>query len=62
MDGFRNVTVNSSSLDAELPGLEFFTKYEIRILGFTVVGDGNISEPVFCLTDESGKVSLFSSS
>ena len=57
MDDFHNVTLNSSSLDVEITGLEFFTKYELRILGFTIIGDGNVSEPVFCVTDESGNVS-----
>lgn len=58
MNGFRNVTVNSSLLNAEITGLEFFTKYELRVLAFTVIGDGNISDPVFCMTDESGNIAI----
>ena len=54
MDAFQNVTVNSTHLDAEITSLEFYTEYELRIVGFTKVGDGNVSEPVFCFTDESG--------
>ena len=57
--GFDNVTLNSSSFNVEITGLEFFTKYEIRLLGFTIAGDGNMSEPLFCLTDESGNVYIF---
>lgn len=58
-EGFSNVTVNVNFLEAEIKGLEFFTKYEIRVLAFTIVGDGNISQPVFCLTDEDGKLILY---
>ena len=58
MDGFRNVTVNSGILDVEITGLEFFTQYEIRVLGFTIIGDGNVSNPVFCMTDEDGNMTI----
>lgn len=53
---FRNLTVNSTTLSVELESLEFFTKYELRLLAFTIVGDGNISEPVYGMTDEDGKL------
>ena len=54
MDAFQNITVNSTYLDAEITSLEVYTEYELRIVGFTIIGDGNVSEPVFCFTDESG--------
>ena len=57
--GFDNVTLNSTSFHVEITGLEFFTKYEIRLFGFTIAGDGNMSEPLFCVTDESGSVCIF---
>ena len=57
--GFDNVTLNSTSFHVEITGLDFFTKYEIRLLGFTIAGDGNVSEPLFCVTDESGNVYIF---
>ena len=57
--GFDNVTLNSTSFHVEITSLEFFTKYEIRLFGFTIAGDGNMSEPLFCVTDESGNVYLF---
>ena len=60
MDAFRNITVNSTYLDAEITSLEVYTEYELRIVGFTIIGDGNVSEPVFCFTDESGNVSVLS--
>lgn len=54
MDVFQNITVNSTYLDAEITSLEVYTEYELRITGFTIIGDGNVSESVFCFTDESG--------
>ncbi|XP_074627543.1 uncharacterized protein LOC141885641 [Acropora palmata] len=51
--GFDNVTLNSSSFHVEITDLEFFTKYEIRLFGFTIAGDGSMSESLFCVTDES---------
>ena len=54
MDAFQNITVNSTYLDAEITSLEVYTEYELRIVGLTIIGDGNVSEPVFCFTDESG--------
>ena len=58
IDDFSNLTVNSSVFDVEINSLEFFTTYELRVLAFTMVGDGNISMPVFCMTDEDGKYSF----
>lgn len=58
INDFSNLTVNSSIFDIEINGLKFYTKYELRLLAFTMVGDGNISEPVYCMTDEDGKLLL----
>lgn len=58
INDFSNLTVNSSIFDIEINGLKFYTKYELRLLAFTMVGDGNISEPVNCMTDEDGKLLL----
>lgn len=55
---FSNLTVNSTILSIEIESLEFFTKYELLVLAFTMVGDGNISKPVYCMTDEDGKLLL----
>lgn len=57
MDDFSNLTVNSSGFAVEINNVEFFTKYVLQVLAFTMVGDGNISEPLFCMTDEDGKYS-----
>jgi len=58
INDFSNLTVNSSIFDIEINGLKFYTKYELWLLAFTMVGDGNISEPVYCMTDEDGKLLL----
>ena len=58
INDFSNLTVNSTVLSIGLDSLEFYTKYELRLLAFTMVGDGNISEPVYCMTDEDGKFLL----
>lgn len=58
INDLSNLTVNSSIFDIEINGLKFYTKYELRLLAFTMVGDGNISEPVYCMTDEDGKLLL----
>lgn len=58
INDFSNLTVNSSIFDIEINGLKFYTKYELWLLAFTMVGDGNISEPVNCMTDEDGKLLL----
>ena len=49
---YRNVTTVNQSF--ELIRLERFTNYSVKVLAFTRVGDGNISEPVTVSTDEDG--------
>lgn len=56
---FQNMTVCASLFEVAITNLDFFTNYEIRVLAFTVAGKGNISNPVFCMTDEDGKFTLF---
>lgn len=56
VDSFCNVILNLSFFDVEIIGFEFFIKYEICLLGFMIVGEGNILEVLFCLIDESGSV------
>ena len=58
INDFNNLTVNSTVFSMELKSLEFYIKYELQLLAFTMVGDGNISEPVYCMTDEDGKLLL----
>ena len=39
---------------AELAPLEEYTEYSVRVAGFTSVGAGPFSSPVFATTDEDG--------
>ena len=51
---YRNVTTVNQSF--ELTGLEKFTNYSVKVLAFTRIGDGNVSDPVLVSTDEDGKL------
>ena len=50
---YRNVTTANQSF--ELTSLEKFTKYTVKVLAFTRIGDGNKYDPVTVSTDEDGK-------
>ena len=51
---YQNVTTVNQSF--ELTGLEKFTNYFIKVLAYTRIGDGNVSDPVIVSTDEDGKL------
>lgn len=42
----------------ELHGLQKHANYSIQVWAYTHVGDGVKSNPIFCITDEAGKISL----
>lgn len=45
-----------------ISGLKKFTNYSIQLLAYTRVGDGILSKPTYCQTEEDGKsFSLFGS-
>lgn len=50
---YHNVTTVNQTF--ELIGLQKFTKYSVKVLAFTRIGDGNISDHVVVSTDEDGK-------
>ena len=50
---YKNVTTANQSL--ELTGLEKFTNYSLKVLAFTRIGNGNISNPLTVSTDQDGK-------
>lgn len=54
-DNISIVTVNSTSLYAELDGLGKYKEYVIQVAGSTVAGLGNFSEPVFVRTEQDGE-------
>lgn len=52
---FTNITLPPNALSYELTSLKKFTNYSIFILGFTVKGDGNVSQQFVLSTDEDGR-------
>ena len=46
----------TSDTATELHGLQKHANYSIQVWAYTRVGDGVKSNPVFCVTDEAGKV------
>ena len=57
-DMYREVNVENSHTQLELKNLWKYTKYGIRVLGFTKIGKGVISQEKVVQTDEDGKVVL----
>ena len=52
---FKKITVSPRVRVKEIYGLKKFTFYTIRILAFTIKGDGAKSPPVNISTDEDSK-------
>jgi hypothetical protein len=45
-------------MNTELHGLQKHANYSIQVWAYTHVGDGVKSNPIFCITEEAGKVLL----
>ncbi|XP_069701681.1 cell adhesion molecule Dscam2 isoform X1 [Periplaneta americana] len=45
-------TRKTTALTAVLTGLRRFTNYSVQVLAFTRVGDGAMTKPIFCTTEE----------
>lgn len=52
----RDYTLNISKLSLEITGLNIWTNYSIKMVAFTVVGEGPWSELIFEDTDEEGNI------
>lgn len=50
-----NSTVEANVSSFEVTGLMAYTNYCIQVLAFTRMGDGNMSDCLITLTNESGK-------
>lgn len=50
-------TRKTTALTTVLTALKKFSNYSIQVLAFTRMGDGAISHPIFCHTEEDGKLS-----
>lgn len=42
-------------METYLHGLLKFTNYSVRLLAYTSVGDGVVSDPAYCSTEQDGK-------
>ena len=51
----KAMSVNKSSQNLEIKGLEPFTSYDVWVAAFTDAGSGPSSTPVTVVTDEDGK-------
>ena len=49
-------TRKTTALTIVLTSLKRFSNYSIQVLAFTRIGDGVISQPIFCHTEEDGKM------
>jgi Down syndrome cell adhesion molecule-like protein 1 len=45
----------TTALTIVLTSLKKFSNYSIQVLAFTRMGDGVLSQPIFCHTEEDGK-------
>ena len=48
--------VDAPTTFATLTELNEYTNYSIKVFASTVKGDGNVSKPIFVITDEDGKL------
>jgi hypothetical protein len=46
----------TTALTIVLTSLKKFSNYSIQVLAFTRMGDGVMSQPIFCHTEEDGKI------
>lgn len=49
-------TRKTTALTIVLSNLRKFTNYSIQVLAFTRMGDGSLSSPSFCQTEEDGEM------
>lgn len=49
----------TSSVETYLHTLYKYTNYSIRVLAYTGAGDGVLSPPIFCTTEEDGKNDIY---
>jgi Fibronectin type III domain len=53
-------TRKTTALTTVLTTLKKFSNYSMQVLAYTRMGDGVISHPIFCHTEEDGELSLLS--
>lgn len=48
-------TRKTTALTTVITGLRKFTNYSLQVLAFTKIGDGVLTTPSYCQTEEDGK-------
>ena len=52
----KSELVIATTTETTLTGLNEYTNYSITVFASTVTGDGNVSDPIICITDEDSKL------
>lgn len=52
-------TRKTTALTTVLTSLKKFSNYSIQVLAYTRMGDGVMSQPIFCHTEEDGEIKIF---
>ena len=52
----KTEVVIAPTTETTLTGLNEYTNYSITVFASTVIGDGNVSEPIIVITDEDSKL------
>ena len=59
---YLNSTTEPTELKLHITGLKKFTEYSVKVLAFTMKGDGEVSNNISVMTDEDGKIQVHLSS
>lgn len=51
-------TRKTTALTTVLTSLKKFSNYSIQVLAYTRMGDGIMSQPIFCHTEEDGELNF----
>ena len=54
-DSYANLTTGPNKCLLNITGLKKFTAYSVKVLAFTIKGDGAVSVNISVLTDEDGR-------
>ena len=59
---YLNSTTEPTERKLHITGLKKFTEYSVKVLAFTIKGDGEVSNNISVMTDEDGKIQVHLSS
>lgn len=58
INNYLNSTTGPTKRELHVTGLEKFTEYSVKVLAFTIKGDGTVSGNISVSTDEDGNISF----